>query len=608
MSTLVKDDLQVCYPSFGAVKRHTTGQDSAGRMWIVAKISDSSPSLRLLGSDDKFATHTEHNLTDKIVQGGTGADSNVRVNSQEFAAFVDSQDFVHIYWVQLDNNGDLDTKDLYHLYGKINSISSITWQNIRKVENVTADTITLGDIVAFVPPDDTAMMAVQFCWSRETSAGEELWFGRSKFTIASPGTYTQNAVSKLDENLVNPDRLRPIMTFRQPTTYDEKAAHSSAPHIYMAVSNERFKIVYYFGQYGFTSGNPFWTWSNVAISTARWVAGTVSGVSAWHTILWDGTNPVWFAQAVGAGGVDPILMYQKLHSTSAALLTDPEDANTQTSKSYSGGCAWVDPVNNRLYFAGCDNLTDHDLDYGYVNMATGGFNFEQGEFESSGVANTPNMAVNRAGDFGYFILFWDREESGGDHQLRAEPDITIQNHTPNTPTALSVNPSSGTDTTPEFTCSVSDVDILDQLKARFTVYESNGTTVVGTTDSSFRTGNGSVTKAYPTPLATGTYKVAAATVDDNGAISGQTAQVTFSVLGTFSGDTDLIVNVSQFFTADIDLIVDIENTAALDIDLILDVLVVNTLDIDLVLDVDTGWVPVDDSPVSSIWSDVDASV
>jgi hypothetical protein len=607
MSVLVEDGLDEAVLCQGAVKKHTNGQDSAGRFWQAARTNSSNPNLQLYVSDDKFATWDKHGLANLNVSGGSSP-SDVEPLPIEFACFVDSQDFIHLYWVQANNNADLDAGDLYHLYGKINSATSITWQPIRKLVNVTADTLSLGDMVAFVPSDDTAVMQCAFVYSRGTSGGEELRFHRTKFTIASPGTYTDQADSLLDTNAVNPDRLRPVMTFRQASPHNEKTPHASSPHLYVVVSNERFKVEYYFGSYGFTSGNAFWTWSHGNISSVRWVQGTASGVSLWHIVLWDGTNPVWFAQAVGSNGIDPILMYQRLSATSAAVLTDPEDANTQVSKHYSGGNAWIDRTNNRLYFAGCDNLTDHDLDYGYVNMNTGGFNFEQGEFEDQGVGNDPKLAVNRDGEFGYFMLLWDRETSSLGHHVRAEPDIVLQNHTPATPTVLAVNPSIGTDTTPEFQCNVSDVDIIEQIKARFTVYQNDGTTVVGTTDSNFRTGNGQVTKTYPTPLATGTYKVAAAAVDDSGAISGQTAQVTFSVLGTFSADTDLLSNVAEFFSADTDLIIDIENTATVDIDLLVDVTVHNSADVDLILDIDTGWVPVDDTPIDSIWSEVDASL
>lgn len=606
MSVLVEGGLSEAILSQGAVKKHTNGQDSAGRFWQAARTNSSNPNLQIYVSDDKFATWEKHGLANLNVQGGASP-SDVEPLSIEYACFVDSSDFIHVYWVQGSNNADLESNNLYHLYGKINSATSITWQPIRELVDTAVDTLSLGDMVAFVPSDDTAVMQCAFIYSRRNGSQEELRFHRTKFTVASPATYTDQADTLLDINATNPDRLRPVMTFRQASPHNEKTPHST-PHLYVVVSNERFKVEYYFGGYGFTSGNAFWTWSHGSISTARWIQGSASGVSLWHIVLWDGTNPVWFAQAVGSNGVDPILMYQRLNATSAAVLTDPEDANTSVAKNYSGGNAWIDRNNNRLYFAGCDNLTDHDLDYGYVNMNTGGFNFEQGEFEDQGVGNDPKLAVNRDGEFGYFMLLWDRETASAGHHVRAEPDITLDNHAPNTPTNLAVNPSSGTDTTPEFQCDVSDVDILEQIKGRFTVYESDGTTVVGTTDSSFRTGNGQVTKSYPTPLDTGIYKVAAAAVDDNGAVSGLTSQVPFSVLGTFSADIDLLLNIAQYDSADVDLILDIENTGTIDIDLVLDVTVSNSADIDLILDVDTGWVPVDDTPTDSIWSEVDASI
>lgn len=601
MSILIESSLPEAYASYGSGKRHNVGEDSYGRFWFIG-IKGTGHTLTIYNSINKFSSFNSQQLGSQAVSGGSS--SNCKAEPLYYSLFVDEADFLHVFWKQESSNGSLTAGRLYHLYGKItNSSGNITWYPIREIRNPGSNSASLGDIVCFKAPDQTANVLCCFAFNIVDSGASTtaLHFETSKFPTADPGSYTPNVISTIiDTSTSDTGILRPIMTFRQPSSgFNEKTPHATSPHLYIATSNPTIGAFFHIGTYGFASGNVTFSWSSIQMRT-RYISSLIGGVTTWHTFIWNGSNPIWVAQ--GRNASNTFLMFNKMSATSATEV-DESTTPSPSTNFYSGGNAWWNTPNNRIYFAGCDDLTNHDVDFGHYDFDTAVWTHNVGEFESTTTDDDPQIAVNPGAQFGYNMLIYVRRNSGSNWQLRAEEDITFNNHTPSTPTGLSCT-TPVTDTTPGFSCSVADVDLLEQIKARFTVYQSDMSTVVGTIDSSFRSGSGSVSANYPTPLTPGVYYVGAKAIDDGGASSSETSKVQFQIQGTYSLDADLICDVAAFASIDIDLICDIESSSDLDIDLILDITTSDQLDIDLLIDIDTGWIPQDDTTIDSLWTEV----
>lgn len=114
-----------------------------------------------------------------------------------------------------------------------------------------------------------------------------------------------------------------------------------------------------------------------------------------------------------------------------------------------------------------------------------------------------------------------------------------------TVTLQNLGPPSNTPT-PTFSALVSDPSL--QVKARFTVYQQDGTTKIGTVDSNYITGSGIVQAQFSTSLPIGTYKVAAKAINTNNEESAESQQVTFIVAYAVPKEYRFVWDVSSFFT------------------------------------------------------------
>lgn len=112
-------------------------------------------------------------------------------------------------------------------------------------------------------------------------------------------------------------------------------------------------------------------------------------------------------------------------------------------------------------------------------------------------------------------------------------------------TLQNLGPPSNTPT-PTFSALVSDPSL--QVKARFTVYQSDGSTIIGTVDSNYITGSGIVQATFNTALPIGTYKVSATAINTNNEQSAASGQVTFIVANAVPKNYTLLWNVDSFFT------------------------------------------------------------
>lgn len=177
------------------------------------------------------------------------------------------------------------------------------------------------------------------------------------------------------------------------------------------------------------------------------------------------------------------------------------------------------------------------------------------------------------------------------------------NTPPNTPTSLQ-RTGLTSDTTPVFSADISDPDSGQQIKSRFTIFQNDGVTVVGTVDSSFRTGAGTVTAEYASALSSGSYKVSAVTIDDQGASSSATAQVAFNVTVPVSKDMNLLWNTNALIPVDINLLWNVQVSNQVNISLKWNVLASVEKDVTLLWGQRDPWTPVPSPDNHELWTEV----
>lgn len=205
-----------------------------------------------------------------------------------------------------------------------------------------------------------------------------------------------------------------------------------------------------------------------------------------------------------------------------------------------------------------------DISGAVINPASGTAEVYDTQFRSmvnEGASKTQTMA----GASGAFTV--TRSGTGATLMWRT---FTISlkgtNSPPNTPTTLQ-RTGLETDTTPNFSCDVSDPNAGEQIKARFEVQTAAGA-AIGTVDSAFRTGNGTVTAEYSSALAIGTYRVRSKSIDDDAAESANTGWVSFSVLTSVEEDTNFLWNVKAVTDEDIQLIWNVEEENTVDLEVV----------------------------------------
>lgn len=594
MPVVLRDNVPVANLATSPIKTRKTGQDSTGRLWGVMQ-ENSTNTLFLYNSVNKFSTITRRSITTiNVANGGTFGDP--RAVTGEFSLHIAAEDNIMIAWVQDTSHGPFDAGKLYWLSGRING-DDVDWDTARSLHDPGSNSVNVGDVVGFIAPDETSRMFVAVAYSELISGGSKARVRLFKFNQFTGGDWAAHGNEVLHTASVG-GKLRPIMTFRQ-AVINEKTPHATAPHLYLVTADNNDEIRYFFGQYNWSSGNNNPNWSSTAFRTNRQVGGTLNGVATWHTILFDGTNPWWVAQTWVPTSSQPRISINELSATSAAQVGSDYDTG---SWAVADGDAYYDEDDDIIRMYGRVNLGTNDIDRVNFVCSSGAFSKTEETFEGDIDTDFPNISAVKGGEWGYYGIFY-REATGTDWELKCQLDTTFNNRAPSTPTSLQVD-SGPTDTTPGFSCSVSDPDLLEQIKARFTIYESDQSTVVGTVDSSFRQGNGSVSAEYNTILPGGTYYVDAQSIDDGGLSSNKTAKVQFQIQSTASLDTKLRLDIAAFDLLDTTLLVDVESSTLLDTILRLDVAVDDIFDTKLRLNVDTGWRRVDDTPVDSIWTRV----
>jgi hypothetical protein len=122
-------------------------------------------------------------------------------------------------------------------------------------------------------------------------------------------------------------------------------------------------------------------------------------------------------------------------------------------------------------------------------------------------------------------------------------ELLKPNVPPSTPTGLQET-SPNTSTTPTFSAVVTDPD-GNQVKARFEIYQNDGTTLIGTVDSGFAASGSTLSATYSSALPVGTYKVRAQGIDDSASGGTWTSLLTFTVVTTVNKDSIYLWNVAD---------------------------------------------------------------
>lgn len=305
--------------------------------------------------------------------------------------------------------------------------------------------------------------------------------------------------------------------------------------------------------------------------------------------------------------------YSVARYSASAQLTAPTDSGTPTSMPLVGsGNKWdaaMDPAGNKIWIYAVGTLSGSNLPIYRLGVSVSGTpsfdaaatlddTFTGVTSASASELRTVSQSINGRIDYQVHV------QTSATPTYALYGDNTSFNSTPNVPTNLS-RQAPNTDTTPVFQADISDPDTSQQIKARFQIYQNDGVTLIGSVDSAFNTGAGTVTAEYASALAVGTYKVQVATVDDLGVISAYTSQVTFTVTQTVTKDETLKWNVAALLTKDETLLWGVLVNNQKDVSLVWGVRVnVPPKDLTLLWDVEPAWVDVPYETLAPTWQDV----
>lgn len=161
-----------------------------------------------------------------------------------------------------------------------------------------------------------------------------------------------------------------------------------------------------------------------------------------------------------------------------------------------------------------------------------------------------------------------------------------------------------TDTTPVLTADLNDNNTGQSVKARFELYQSDGTTLIATIDSGFVTAPATATAEYTTALPVGTYKVRAKGIDDLAAESAYSALTTIYVTQEASEDLILKWNVRALAIEDLILIWNVIRAGEKDLALIWNTKLEVSEDLVLKWNTKTPWRTVDLDDDATTWTEV----
>lgn len=459
-----------------------------------------------------------------------GSGSGFNNYPPQFSIFIDLDDYAHIVFKDFDNGF------MFYRRGTPNAgRTAWTWSTVQSVAGSDAN-YEAPDIVAHRQGTGWKV----HCILSRTSAKLVSY---SRLDVTSGGTINLDVTAAIISNTYSlTNNKYPSIDFNH--TGDGKTVAGETPHLYAGWSSGnsgagegiRFKKATY------SAGT--WTWGTEReIDSTRFINSNYD----WLSCLFDGTRVIICGMVYDAANRDVILHERDAADTTTTTRVLLDNVTTNDLLYY--GSMTYDSLGNVYIFGRDGNGSNGARLLKWRKWTRSGSTLGATTTFSSVANDTPFVSVKR----GYsnsrieFIYL-----TGSTAPYGVVYDSITLNQTPNVPTALTVT-SDVLDTTPVFSADISDPDSSQQIKGRFQIYQSDGTTLVGTIDSALRTGAGTVTAEYASALPVGTYKVQAATVDDAGAISAYTAQTTFYVKTQVTDDSVLRWDVDELIIDNLDL-------------------------------------------------------
>lgn len=473
--------------------------------------------------DGRYSTDngaTWSTLATQVVMGGAAT------YTPNASFFIDLDDYCHVVYK------DRSDGYIYYRRGTPNAgRTAWTWSAATAIYSAT--TSDYPDVVAH---REGTGWRVHLVYSQTDATGPYARYSRVDITSGGAISIGVNQLTISATNYGNSNHAWPSIDFNH--TGDGKTVAGSTPHLYVAWSagatgagkGIRFKKATY------SAGS--WTWG-----TEREIDNTryIDTAGRWLNCVFDGTRVVIAGQVYNGSNMDLVI-----HDRDAADTTTTARAESSTTLANRthGGSLSYDSAGN-LYFFGVRQST---FAVGYRKWTRASNSLASfTDLDNTSVMSDTFVSAKR-GYSNNRIEFIYTDGTASPYNVTYES--VILNAAPNVPTALTVT-SDVLDTTPVFSVSISDPDTSQQIKGRFQIYQSDGTTLVGTVDSALRTGAGSVTAEYSSALPVGNYKVQAATVDDAGLISSYTAQVSFSVKQAIEENINLLWKTDALIVEDI---------------------------------------------------------
>lgn len=476
--------------------------------------------------------------TDSGVSWIRATSSQISGAGLEISMFIDLDDYCHVVY-RLNSDGKL-----YYRRGTPNTErTSWTWSAANLVFNSADTGWHYPNIVAH---REGTGWKCHFVCGYNLGGGNAVYYRR--FNITSAGVITQDGdVGEGQFGTTNNANSWPSIDFNH--TGDGKTVKGGTPHIYFVWSTPTTldfrKAVYAAGAWTF---NPIRT-----LDSSR----KLFDPSYWARCHFDGTRVVivgWMYES-GGGSFD-LMKYERdeadTTTSSAALLGDP----ASTLSMFYGNFTY-DSEGNVYIFGRNSNEAAGTFDLVYRKWTRASATLGDEVIVDSGVADPYVSAKRSYSSSKIEVVYLDGSASPYSATYYS---ITL-NVNPDIPTNLQ-RAGIQTDTTPSFSADISDLNTSQQIKARFEIYQSDGTTLIATIDSAFRTGAGTVSAEYGTALPVGTYKVKAKTIDDLGLESGYTSLLTFKVTASVQKDLSLFWNIREAGIKTISLLWNIlENSA-----------------------------------------------
>lgn len=544
-------------------------------MWAFRENGANAAIASTYYSIDEGATWTYAGNVDN------GSGQTTRNYQTNFSIFIDLDDYAHV--VFKDNSNGY----IYYRRGTPNAARTAwTWSAATSLWSAT--TGNHPDVVAHRQGTGWRAHVVFYNSNGHTNY--------ARISVTSTGGISIEAAASTINAAAHSTTISSYPSIDFNHTGDGKTVAGGTPHLYVAWSTGatgagkgiRFRKAVY------SAGS--WTWNaEREIDTARYVQH-----ESFLTCMFDGTRVVMVG-FVYDGALDTLIIHDRDAADSETALRTPL-LNVGIADRLAYGSATYDGSGDIYAFGAEQGQTTGNEDTSYRKWTRSTNNIGP-KVIIDATTEVPYVSAKRGYSNGK--IEWVYTDGSASPYSVTYGSLSL-NATPNVPTNLQVT-SDTLDTTPVFSADVSDPDSTQSIKARFTIYQSDGTTVVGTVDSTFTAGAHTAVKEYASALPVGNYKVAAATVDDANAISSQTAQLDFAIKQAVETDEQFIWDVDALIAVDLQASWNVLVSNQKDLTLSWNVTEQAEVSLGLEWSIYPAWIEVDPDPESPvIWEEVRA--